>query len=259
MGVESTMYVTVFVFGLCIGSFLNVCIYRLPASKSIVRPGSGCTACGHPIRWFDNIPILSWLLLRGRCRNCGAAISVRYLMVELLSGLFALICFFKFGPTPAGLVYFSFIAALLVITFIDLDHQIIPNAITLPGIPLCYLGSLAVPWIRWQDGLIGILAGGGVLFSVGWIYSKIKGKQGMGGGDIKLLAMIGALAGLRGVVFTVFVASAVGTLAGVCLMVAARLLDMERRIPFGPFLAIGAIVYLFFGNQLIVWYLSTVF
>lgn len=252
---ETLLNIAAFAYGLCIGSFLNVCIHRLPAAMSIVRPRSSCPVCGQKIRWYDNIPILSWLWLKRKCRDCNAPIAWRYPLVELLSGVFAVVTLARFGPGPASLVYFCFIAALLVITFIDLDHQIIPNAITLPGIPLCFLGALVVPGITWQDALMGLAVGGGGLYLVGWIYYLLKGKEGMGGGDIKLLAMIGALTGLRGVVFTLFVASAAGTVAGLVQMAAARLVDMERRIPFGPFLAFGAIVYLFFGRELIFWYL----
>ncbi|MBI9083043.1 MAG: prepilin peptidase [Desulfobacterales bacterium] len=252
---ETLFNIAAFAYGLCIGSFLNVCIHRLPAAMSIVRPRSRCPVCGQSIRWYDNIPVLSWLWLRRKCRDCATPIPWRYPLVELLSGVFAVITIARFGPGPASLVYFCFIAALLVITFIDLDHQIIPNAITLPGIPLCFLGALVVPAMTWQDALMGLAVGGGGLYLVGWAYYLLKGKEGMGGGDIKLLAMIGALTGLRGVVFTLFVASATGTVAGLVQMAAARLVDMERRIPFGPFLAFGAVIYLFYGRELILWYL----
>ena len=253
---ETVLNIAAFAYGLCIGSFLNVCIYRLPAGVSIVRPPSRCPVCEQRIRWYDNIPVLSWLWLRRKCRHCDTPIAFRYPLVELLSGVFAVVTMARFGPGPASLVYFVFIAALLVITFIDLDHQIIPNVITLPGIPLCFLGALVVPTMTWQDSLMGLAVGGGGLYLVGWIYYVLKGREGMGGGDIKLLAMIGAMTGLRGVVFTLFVASAVGTVAGIVQMAAARLVDMERRIPFGPFLAFGALTYLFYGRQLILWYLG---
>ena len=252
---ETLLHIVAFAFGLCIGSFLNVCIHRLPAASSIVRPRSHCPACGEPIRWHDNIPVISWLWLGRKCRDSAAPIPWRYPLVEMLGGVFAVFTIARFGPGPAALVYFCFIAALLVVTVIDLDHQIIPNAITLPGIPLCFLGALIVPGITWQDALMGLAVGGGGLYLVGWTYYLLKGKEGMGGGDIKLLAMIGALTGLRGVVFTIFVASATGTVAGLLQMAAARLVDMERRIPFGPFLALGALVYLFYGRELILWYL----
>ena len=239
-----------FIFGLCIGSFLNVCIYRLPASKSISHPRSSCTNCNELIPFYDNIPVVSYLLLRGRCRFCREPISLRYPIIELLAGLFALITFFKYGLTLEALIYYVYIAALLVITFIDIDHQIIPDVITLPGIPIFFLAGFGLSKINYLDSLIGILAGGGSLFLVAWIYSLITKKEGMGGGDIKLLAMIGAVIGWKGVLFTIFVASAVGTLSGILVMLKSRK-GMKLRIPFGPFLAIGAIAYIFFGPQLV--------
>jgi leader peptidase (prepilin peptidase)/N-methyltransferase len=242
-----------FIFGLCIGSFLNVCIYRLPASKSISHPRSSCTNCGELIRFYDNIPVLSYLLLRGRCRFCREPISLRYPIIELLAGLFALVTFFKYGLTLEALIYYVYIAALLVITFIDIDHQIIPDVISLPGIPIFFLASFGLSQINYLDSLIGILAGGGSLFLVAWTYSLITKKEGMGGGDIKLLAMIGAVIGWKGVLFTIFVASAVGTLSGLLVMLKSRK-GMKLAIPFGPFLAIGGIAYIFFGPQLVRWY-----
>ena len=242
-----------FIFGLCIGSFLNVCIYRIPASQSISHPRSSCTRCNEPIPFYDNIPVLSYLWLRGKCRFCREPISLRYPVIELLTGLFALITFLKYGLSLEALIYFVFIAALLVITFIDIDHQIIPDIISLPGIPIFFLASFGLSQINWLDSLIGILVGGGSLFLVAWIYSLITKKEGMGGGDIKLLAMIGAVIGWKGVLFTIFVASAVGTLAGMLVMLKSRK-GMRLKIPFGPFLAIGGIAYIFFGPQLIRWY-----
>ena len=205
--------VSIFIFGLCIGSFLNVCIYRLPASKSIVHPRSMCSNCGTLIAAYDNIPVLSYLWLKGRCRHCQIKISLRYPMVELLGGLFALGTYLKFGLTFEALIYYLFFTALLVVTFIDIDHRIIPNVITLPGIPICFAASFALPTITYREALLGILIGGGSLFLVAWIYSLITKKEGMGGGDIKLLAMMGAIVGWQGVLFTIFVASLVGTLS----------------------------------------------
>jgi leader peptidase (prepilin peptidase)/N-methyltransferase len=245
----------VFVLGLCIGSFLNVCIYRLPAGQSIVSPGSRCPACGTAIRPWDNLPLVSFLLLRGRCRHCGRGISPRYPLVELLSGLLALACLARFGPTAPAAVAFAFGAAMLVVTFIDLDHRIIPDRITLPGIALFGVLSLLMPQGSWVRALMGILVGGGSLWSVAWIYSRLTGKEGMGGGDIKLLAMIGALVGWPGVLFTIFAASALGTAAGLAVMRRARE-NLKMAIPFGPFLAAGSLIYLFYGPELISLYLN---
>ena len=245
----------VFVFGLCIGSFLNVCIYRLPESKSIVHPRSMCPQCGALIRFYDNFPILSYLLLRGKCRHCKTPISFRYPVVELLSGLFAVGVLFKYGLSLEAVVYYIFIATLLVITFIDIDHQIIPDMITLPGIPICFVASFALSQITYIESIMGILIGGGSLFMVAWLYHLLTKKEGMGGGDIKLLGMMGAIIGWKGVLFTIFVASAVGTVSGMLIMLKTRK-SMKLAVPFGPFLAIGCIAYIFFGPQLIVWYIN---
>jgi leader peptidase (prepilin peptidase)/N-methyltransferase len=172
-----------------------------------------------------------------------------------MGGFLALSVFLKFGLGLEALVYFLFTAALMVVTFIDFDHQIIPDVITLPGIPLAFLASLALPSVKAWDSLLGILAGGGSLLAIGWLYHLITRKEGMGGGDIKLLAMIGALVGFKGVLFTIFVASAVGTIAGVLVMLRTQK-DMKLAVPFGPFLSIGAVAYVFFGPELIAWYLN---
>jgi leader peptidase (prepilin peptidase)/N-methyltransferase len=245
----------IFIFGLCIGSFLNVCIYRLPASQSIAHPRSKCPKCGKLIASYDNIPVFSYLWLKGRCRHCGVKIGLRYPTVEILGGLFALATFLKFGLSVEALIYFAFIACLLVVTFIDLDHRIIPDVITLPGIPICFAASFALPDLTYQAALLGILVGGGSLFLVAWVYSLITKKEGMGGGDIKLLAMMGALLGWKGVLFTIFVSSLVGTLSGLAVMLQSRK-GMKLAVPFGPFLAIGGITYIFFGTRLINWYFN---
>jgi leader peptidase (prepilin peptidase)/N-methyltransferase len=193
------------------------------------------------------------LLLKGKCRFCREPISLRYPIIELLTGLFALITVLKYGFSLEALIYFVYIAALLVITFIDIDHQIIPDIISLPGIPIFFMASFGLSQINYLQSLIGILTGGGSLFLVAWTYSLITKKEGMGGGDIKLLAMIGAVIGWKGVLFTIFVASAVGTLSGMLVMLKSRK-GMKLKIPFGPFLAIGGIAYIFFGPLLIRWY-----
>ena len=249
--------ILIFAWGLCIGSFLNVCIFRLPEDQSIVRPRSSCPQCKNPIRFYDNIPIISYLLLRGRCRHCGKKIALRYPLVELLTGLFALGTFLKFGPTWDSLIYFVFIAALLTITFIDLDHRIIPDVITLPGLLIFAASSLVLSDITLIDSIIGVVVGGGSLLTVAWIYKMLTHKDGMGGGDIKLLAMIGAVVGWQGVLLTIFVASATGTLAGILTMLKARQGNLKLAIPFGPFLATGALVYIFWGQSLIYWYIYT--
>ena len=248
-------YTAVLIFGLCIGSFLNVCIFRIPLAKSIVHPPSSCPGCGALIRFYDNIPILSYILLKGRCRQCGAAISLRYPIIELASGLTAVAVFTAFGPSIPALIYFTFISTLWVVALIDIDHRIIPDAISLPGIPIFFLASLAIPTLTVKDALLGILIGGGSLYAIAWGYSAVKKADGMGGGDIKLLAMIGALIGWKGVLFTLFASSALGTIVGIGIMMATGK-NMKLAVPFGPFLSAGAVAYIFFGPRLIDWYLN---
>lgn len=251
----SLLLLLIFIFGVCIGSFLNVCIYRIPESKSIISPGSMCPGCNNPIKFYDNIPVLSFLILRAKCRNCNAPISLRYPVVEILTGLFALSVFIKFGSSIEAPIYFIFITTLLVITFIDIDHRIIPDLISLPGIILFFIASLIIPTISIRDSLIGILVGGGILYVTAELYLRITGKEGMGGGDVKLLAMIGALIGWQGVLFTIFASSLIGTIIGTIMMLIQGK-NLKLAIPFGPFLSIGAVVYVFFGNEIINWYFS---
>ena len=251
-----TIVFIIFFFGLCIGSFLNVCIYRLPASKSIVDPSrSVCPSCNQQIRYYDNIPIFSYLWLKGRCRHCSTRIPVRYAVVEVMTGGVAVAVLLAFGLTLEGLIYFAFISALIVITYIDIDHKIIPDIITLPGIPIGLIASFALPAVGFKDAIVGLLAGGGSLWLVAWIYYLLTRKDGMGGGDIKLLAMMGTIIGLKGVIFTIFMSSAVGTLVGITLMM-VKGKDMKFAVPFGPFLSIGAITYIFFGQDIISAYVN---
>jgi leader peptidase (prepilin peptidase) / N-methyltransferase len=248
-----------FVFGLTIGSFLNVCIYRLPLKKSIVTPPSGCTSCGNRIKFYDNIPVLSYLMLRGRCRNCGAHISFQYPAVELSTGLISMALLVKYNILNENFsqffIYFIFIAALICIGFIDLEHQIIPDVISIPGIIIGLLFSLIINHIPWVDSVIGILAGGGILYLVAFIYELITKKEGMGGGDIKLLAMIGAFLGWKAIPFVILISSLTGSVIGsAALMISKK--GIRAKIPFGPFLALGAILYVFFGKEIINWYIN---
>ncbi len=248
------VYTFIFIFGICIGSFLNVCIHRIPNSKSIFFPGSLCPKCGTSIRFYDNIPVISFLILMGKCRSCGTRIPIRYPMVELISGGFAISLLLKYGLSVEWISSYTFTAALLVITFIDLDHKIIPDIITLPGIFIFLLVPFISSHITWTDSIIGTLLGGGSLLLVAMGYQLITKKEGMGGGDIKLLAMVGAFVGWKGVFFTIFLASIAGTLIGLILMLRSGK-GLKLAIPFGPFLSIGAITYIHFGKSIIDWYL----
>ena len=255
MTIEIYFAISAFILGAVVGSFLNVCICRLPRDESVVSPPSHCPNCSCGIRWYDNIPLISYLLLRGKCRGCGTRISPQYPLVELLNGLLTLALFLRFGPTFSFLGFFLFCSALVVITFIDLEHQIIPDEISLPGILLGFLCSFFLPGHTWLNSLIGILLGGGSLLLVASGYHWLTGKEGMGGGDIKLLAMMGAFLGWKAIPFIIFASSLVGSVVGLSLMLIKKK-DSKLAIPFGPYLAFAAILYIFYGRPLIHWYLT---
>jgi leader peptidase (prepilin peptidase)/N-methyltransferase len=242
------------IFGAMVGSFLNVCIYRLPKEESIVWPGSHCPHCKSPIKFYDNIPLLSYLLLKGKCRYCNASISIQYPIVEAITALSSFFLFMSFGVSLTFLYYFSFVAALIVITVIDLYHQIIPDVISLPGIGVGLLASLIIPQITFFNSLIGILLGGGSLFLVATVYQWLFKREGMGGGDVKLLAMIGAFLGWKAVILTILLGSLIGSVVGIIIMI-LKGKDFKYAIPFGPFLSLGAVIALFWGESLIRWYL----
>jgi leader peptidase (prepilin peptidase)/N-methyltransferase len=232
--------------GAAVGSFLNVCISRLPGGVSIVSPPSRCPGCLQPIRYYDNIPLISYLVLRGRCRDCGEPISLKYPLVELITALMALLLYWKFGLTLKYPVAFIFVGALIVITFIDLDHQIIPDSITLPGIPLFWLGAVFVMGLTWLDATLGLLIGGGCLYAIAVGYELLTKREGMGGGDIKLLAMVGAFLGWQSLLFILLVSSVIGAVVGMTIMI-LKGRDMKYAVPFGPFLSAAAVAYLFAG------------
>ena len=249
-----------FLFGAIIGSFLNVVILRLPSeSESIVFPPSHCPKCDAEIHGYDNIPILSFLLLRGKCRSCHAPISIQYPLVELCMALLSLTLFNKFGPSFEFIFYFAFLAALLVIIFIDIHHQLIPDSISLPGIIIGFGGSFLNSQVTWQDSGLGIISGGGILYAVALIYFMVTKRHGMGGGDIKLLGMIGAFLGWQSLLFVIFFSSLTGSIVGIAAMFKQGK-GGQTRIPFGPFLALAAMTYLFFHQSIIrLWhnYLTT--
>ena len=242
------------IVGLLVGSFLNVCIYRIPKGESIVWPGSHCQHCGSSVKAYDNIPVLSYLLLLGRCRQCKALISPRYPIIEVLTALMGLSLFIHFGPTLNFVIFFLFCCALLVVTFIDLDHMIIPDVISLGGIAIGLWLVYFLP-VSGKDAILGLALGAGGLLAVFYAYYFITGREGMGGGDVKLLGMIGVFTGWQGVLFTIFAASLVGSVVGLS-WIAVKGKDMKAALPFGPFLALGAYVYLLFGEDLIGWYFN---
>jgi len=250
------LYSIAFIFGSIVGSFLNVAIIRLPKGESILFPPSHCPGCGKPIKFYDNVPILSYILLRGKCRNCQAKISLQYPLVEFLAGTLSLAIFFKFPIFPFYIIYFVLIAALIVVSFIDLEHRIIPDLITLPGIPVGFAASFFLPEITYPDSLAGIFLGGGTLYLIALTYHILTKKEGMGGGDIKLLAMLGGFIGIKGVLFTIFFGSLLGTLVGVVMIFFGKK-GRFYAIPFGPFLSTASVIYLFFGKSILTWYLGT--
>jgi len=294
----------IFLLGLAFGSFLNVCIYRLPLGLSVVKPRSLCPRCQHPIAFFDNIPLLSWLILGGRCRQCKQAISVRYLFIELLTGGVFLACYWHFGLTLATLKYCVFGFLLLGLIFTDAETKLLPDKLTLPGLALGLLFSLFVPvndlaaqflpgavnlpfgsdlvgrLISALDALLGAAVGAGFIYGAGAIYLRWRGIEGMGFGDVKLMAMVGAFVGIKLTVFTIFTASLVGSLFGVgtVLLVwvkrthrfmrsqasapaarrrgwqSAQMVYRFYQMPFGVFLGSMALVAFFFGNKFLHWY-----
>jgi leader peptidase (prepilin peptidase)/N-methyltransferase len=251
---DPLLYIVPFVFGAAIGSFLNVCIYRIPSGESLIRPGSRCPKCKTPIAWHDNVPILSFIFLGGRCRHCNEKISFRYPLVEALSGIVCAILFSDYGISIEFFLYYIMSCALLVVSFIDLDHQIIPNCITYPGIAAGLLASVALPNRTPWESLFGAALGAGSLLLVAMAFRAIRGKEGMGMGDVKLLAMIGAFLGWKGVVFTLVLSSFLGSAIGIIALKASGK-DAGQPIPYGPFLSLGALFFVLGGDRWLDWYL----
>jgi leader peptidase (prepilin peptidase)/N-methyltransferase len=241
-------------WGLCIGSFLNVCIHRLPLRQSVVSPGSRCPHCGYALTWRDNIPLVSYALLAGRCRSCRAPISMRYPFVEALTAAIFLWHVWVFGVTWLLAVRLIFACALLVLFAIDLEHQILPDRITLPGIVAGFLCSLVLPPGPLLS-LGGILAGGGILWAIAELWFRLRKVDGMGFGDVKMLAMVGAFLGLPLVFVTFVLATMMGGIVGVILL-ATRRANMATAVPFGTMLAVAALIASLYGDPLLAWYLS---
>ena len=243
--------------GLLIGSFLNVCISRLPQDLSVVSPRSHCPQCEHTIAWYDNIPVLSYLLLGGKCANCGAGISVRYPLVEAATGLLTLVLGFYFQVSPALLGAMLLTWALVTLTLIDLDHQLLPDDITLPLLWLGLLFNLGGTYVPLQDAVLGAMLGYLALWSVYWVFKLLTGKEGMGYGDFKLLAALGAWLGWASLPLIILLSSLVGAACGIALMLIKRR-GKDIPIPFGPYLAAAGWIALVWGDAIMARYLGTV-
>jgi leader peptidase (prepilin peptidase)/N-methyltransferase len=246
----------VFVFGLMVGSFLNVCIARIPKGESIVSPGSRCPNCETAIRWYDNIPVLSYVLLGGRCRNCKTRISPRYVIVEIVTAIAFVIQAWVIGDYPLLLASRLVFTALLVALFcIDLEVQRLPDPLTFTGLGVGLLGSLWLP-PGWQASLIGAALGAGILLAIRLIWQWLRGVDAMGLGDVKMLAMIGAFLGWRQVLVTLFLSTLAGAIVGVAIGAAKGSRSMQLRLPFGTFLAVAAFVASLVGEELLRWYMT---
>ncbi len=245
-----------FVLGLLFGSFANVVIYRLPQNKSVVTPRSSCPKCGYMIPWYDNIPVLSWLiLLRGKCRACKAPISARYPAVELLTGIVFAAIFYKYGFQWVTLEYLIFAWSLIVVSMIDLDLMILPDVFTLSGILIGLFGASLNPERSFQSAFLGVLLGGGFLYAIAYIYLVVRKQEGMGGGDIKLLAWIGAVLGWTSIPFVILVSSILGSFVGLGLALRSRA-GLKSVIPFGPYLALAALLFILGGEAIGLWYIG---
>lgn len=245
--------ITATLLGLIAGSFLNVVIHRVPTGGSVVRPRSSCPMCQRVIPWYENIPVVSFLVLGGRCSGCGAPIAVRYIVVEALGGAFASLTVLRFGVTVDAALVFSFLMALLAVTIIDWKHRIIPDSISLPFLMIGLAWSFMSPAITPVQSVLGAVAGGGGLYAVGVVYRLLRHSEGMGGGDVKLMAMVGAFLGVQLVLPVILIASFFGSIYGVVLMKNGG--DARSSVAFGSFLAPAAAFCAFFGNHLLSWYL----
>lgn len=275
------LFIVTGVFGAIIGSFLNVVIHRLPREESIVFPNSKCPSCSAAIKSYDNVPILSYLLLRGRCRSCKSRISPRYPAVELLTALLYLAVTWRDGLTPALPFDLVFVSALAALIFIDAEHMLLPNAITYPGMVFALIARIVIPYLgaashfddleplmrgmlhgmpMWAASLIGAviggLIGGGSLWLMGWVWLRLRHKEAMGLGDVKMLFMVGAYLGWRLTILTIFLGALSGSVIGVGTMLYEGKRDLQKQLPFGVYLGIGAIVGLLFGSQIVEWYLG---
>jgi leader peptidase (prepilin peptidase)/N-methyltransferase len=278
---ESVAYIFAFIFGGAIGSFLNVVIHRVPNEQSIVFPNSACPKCGKAIAGYDNIPILSWLILGGKCRNCKKPIAIRYPAVELLTALCFVLVFWQFGLTPMLFVGIVFVAVTIALMFIDAEHMILPNVITYPFFvftvliriiyPIAFdtvfsdmsiapMSSMSgySPWVvSFLGAILGALAGGGSLWLVGEVWKRLRGVEAMGLGDVKMMFGYGALLGWRLTLLSIFLAAFAGAIIGVIVIAKQKNKNLQAQLPFGIFLGIGSVISLLFGEQMIAWYIRT--
>lgn len=245
------LYLFLFILGSIVGSFLNVCIYRLPREERIGMSRSHCPHCKEIIRWYDNIPFISYILLKAKCRHCGKPISFRYFIVELLTAVMLCLVWWGFRDPVSAVIYFIFVSLLIAGSFIDLDFLIIPDSITLSGIVIGLAAGFF--YLGFKRSLLGALAGGGSLYLIAVTATAVLKREAMGMGDVKLLAMIGAFIGWQGALFTIFTSSLLGTIAGVILIL-LRKADIKGKIPFGPYLAMGSVVSLFWWRDIMAWY-----
>jgi len=241
-------------FGAVVGSFLNVCVYRLPLGKSVVWPASACPKCRRELLWYENVPVVSWLVLRGRCRTCATPISIQYPLVEAITAAMFGLAWWYYGPGVLLASRLLFGCALIVLFAIDLEHHLLPNVITLPGIVLGFAFSFFTE-PGWEASLIGLLAGGGSLYAIAEIYYRVRHEEGLGMGDVKMLAMIGAFLGWKLALLTLMLASFAGTIIGLLLIVTQRG-GMKYALPFGTFLALGAAAAASVGPGLLDWYVG---
>ena len=247
--------VLIFILGLIVGSFSNVCIYRIPRNESIIYPASHCPKCRSKIKPVDNIPLLSFILLKGRCRNCKSKISIQYPVVELITGLIYLIIYLTYALSVQTLIYIILSSALIIIAFIDLNEQIVPDVISLPGIVIGFIISFFVPYISFINSALGVAVGGGIILIIGLGGSVIFKKEAMGGGDVKLAAMIGAFLGWRYIIISLFLGFFLGALAGIFLII-SKIKSREDVVPFGPFIVLGSLITLLWGEKIINWYIG---
>ncbi|MGZ3771407.1 MAG: prepilin peptidase [Bdellovibrio sp.] len=252
---DVAFYVFFFVLGSIFGSFGNVVIYRLPKEESIVKPRSYCYSCKTPVKWYDNIPIFSWFILRGRCRHCKAKFSFRYPLVELIMGVLFALSYHYAGLSWSLPEYLLFVFGLVVCTFIDFDHMILPDEFTLSGIVIGLVGAALNPQRNFMDAFYGVLMGGGFLWGMAYIYYVLTKQEGMGGGDIKLLAWIGAILGWKAIPFVIMISAISGSVIGL-IMSRKQKAGLKTVIPFGPYLALGALFYLFGGEAIALWYVD---